>query len=46
MYVNTYSNFTKIFEHRDGVMEQGRISVLQWNKHPTLLIQKCNKKVT
>ena len=24
--------------------EQGRVSVLQWNKHPTLLIQKRNKK--
>ena len=25
-------------------MEQGRVSVLQWNKDPTLWIQKRNKK--
>ena len=28
----------------DGITEQGRMSVLQWNQHPTLLIQKRNKK--
>ena len=28
----------------DGVTEQGRMSVLQRNKYPTLLIQKRNKK--
>ena len=28
----------------DGTMEQGKVSASQWNKHPTLLIQKCNKK--
>ena len=28
----------------DGVTEQGRMSVLQLNKYPTLLIQKRNKK--
>ena len=25
-------------------MEQGKLSVLQWNKHHNLLIQKQNKK--
>ena len=24
----------------DGLMEQGKMSVLQWNKHPTLLIHQ------
>ena len=28
----------------DGITEQGRMSVLQWNQHPTLLIQKRNTK--
>ena len=28
----------------DDIMEQGRVLVLQWNKHPTQLIQKHNKK--
>ena len=28
----------------DGITEQGRVLVLQWNKCPTQLIQKPNKK--
>ena len=28
----------------DDVTEQGRVSMLQWNKHPTLLIQNRSKK--
>ena len=28
----------------DSVTKPGRVSVLQLNKHPTQLFQKCNKK--